>query len=68
MFINHLGRYWHIKGKIIEGQKKAREINFPTANMKPGLHILPKHGVYCVEVIHENKNILVFQILELGQR
>ena len=61
-----LGRYWHIKGKVIEGQKKAREINFPTANMKPGLHILPKNGVYCVEVIHENKKY--FGISNFGHR
>ena len=41
-----LGRYWHMKGKIIEGQKKARKINFPTANLQPDNHILPKKGVY----------------------
>ena len=53
-----LGRYWHMTGKIIEGQKKAREINFPTANMEPGNHILPKKGVYCVEVIYDSKKYL----------
>ena len=53
-----LGRHWHMTGKIIEGQKKAREINFPTANMEPGSHILPKKGVYCVEVIYDSKKYL----------
>ena len=42
-------------GKIIEGDKRAREINFPTANMIPDQHILPKRGVYCVEVLLEGK-------------
>ena len=46
-----LGRNWFMKGKIIKGNQKARLINFPTANMKPGNHILPKKGVYCVNVI-----------------
>jgi riboflavin kinase/FMN adenylyltransferase len=46
-----LGRNWFMQGKIIKGSQKARLINFPTANMKPGNHILPKKGVYCVNVI-----------------
>ena len=45
-----LGRNWFMEGKIIKGNQKARLINFPTANMKPGNHILPKKGVYCVNV------------------
>ena len=45
-----LGRNWFIQGKIIKGSQKARLINFPTANMKPGNHILPNKGVYCVNV------------------
>ena len=61
-----LGRYWHMTGKIIKGQMKAREINFPTANMEPGNHILPKKGVYCVEVIHKDKKYL--GIANFGQR
>ncbi len=63
---NSLGRHWHISGKIISGLKKAREINFPTANMKPGKHILPKKGVYCVEVIYSGKKYL--GISNFGQR
>ncbi len=50
-----LGRYWHMTGKIVEGQKKARKINCPTANMEPDNHILPKKGVYCVEVVYSGK-------------
>ena len=46
-----LGRNWFMQGKIIKGDQKARLINFPTANMKPGNHILPKKGVYCVNAI-----------------
>ena len=45
-----LGRNWFMQGKIIKGNQKARLINFPTANMKPSNHILPKKGVYCVNI------------------
>ncbi len=61
-----LGRFWHMTGKIIEGQKKAREINFPTANMEPKDHILPKKGVYCVEVLYSGKKYL--GVSNFGQR
>ena len=53
-----LGRPWHIHGTVIEGDKKAREINFPTANIIPGKHILPRKGVYCVEVYIDNEKYL----------
>ncbi len=61
-----LGRFWHMTGKIVEGQKKARKINFPTANMEPDNHILPKKGVYCVEVVYSGKKY--FGISNFGVR
>ena len=51
-----LGRNWFMEGKIIKGNQKARLINFPTANMKPRNHILPKKGVYCVNVIFKGNS------------
>ena len=50
-----LGRNWFIKGKIIHGDKRARKMNFPTANIKPKNLIKPKHGVYAIRAILENK-------------
>ncbi|MDC0057607.1 riboflavin biosynthesis protein RibF [Pelagibacteraceae bacterium] len=50
-----LDRHWFMQGKVIKGDQKARLINFPTANMKPGNHILPKKGVYCVNGILKGK-------------
>ena len=61
-----LGRNWFMQGKIIKGNQKARLINFPTANMKPGNHILPKNGVYCVNVIF--KGNLYKGIANFGER
>ena len=61
-----LGRPWHITGKIVEGDKRARQINFPTANMIPGDHILPRKGVYCIEAYFKNKKY--FGISNFGKR
>ena len=61
-----LGRCWHMTGKIIEGDKRARRINFPTANLMPGKHILPRKGVYCVEAYINNEKYL--GISNFGER
>ena len=64
--ISALGRAWHMTGKIIEGNKRARKINFPTANVIPGKHILPRKGVYCVEAYINNEKYL--GISNFGER
>ena len=61
-----LGRNWFMQGKIIKGDQKARLINFPTANMKPGNHILPKQGVYCVKILFQGN--LYRGIANFGER
>lgn len=45
-----LGHWHRLEGPIEHGEKRGRELGFPTANMHlTGLH-LPKFGVYAVEV------------------
>lgn len=45
-----LGHWHRIDGEVIHGEKRGRELNFPTANMGvEGLH-LPRFGVYAVKV------------------
>ena len=45
-----LGHWHRIEGEVIHGEKRGRELGFPTANMSiDGLH-LPKFGVYAVRV------------------
>lgn len=45
-----LGHWHRIEGAVIHGEKRGRELGFPTANMSlEGLH-LPKMGVYAVKV------------------
>ena len=48
-----LGRNWSIEGIVISGDKRARKMNFPTANIIPPKLVYPKKGVYIVEVFFE---------------
>jgi riboflavin kinase/FMN adenylyltransferase len=43
-----LGYRWFVEGEIVDGDKRGRELNFPTANMKLGPDCRLKHGVYAV--------------------
>ena len=44
-----LGHWHRIEGEVIHGEKRGRELGYPTANMSvDGLH-LPRHGVYAVK-------------------
>ena len=45
-----LNRNWCIEGKVIKGNKRGRKIGFPTCNMKLNDYVIPKLGVYGVEV------------------
>jgi riboflavin kinase/FMN adenylyltransferase len=45
-----LGHWHRIEGEVLHGEKRGRELGYPTANMSvDGLH-LPKLGVYAVKV------------------
>ncbi|MEZ5778295.1 MAG: bifunctional riboflavin kinase/FAD synthetase [Paracoccaceae bacterium] len=45
-----LGHWHRIEGEVLHGEKRGRDLGFPTANMAvEGLH-LPKFGVYAVKV------------------
>ena len=46
-----LGRPWTISGFVKQGDKRAREMNFPTANILAPNTIHPKNGVYAIKAI-----------------
>jgi len=52
-----LGRKYSIKGKVIEGESKGKEIGFPTANIKINSfeQLIPPNGVYSVTLEVDNK-------------
>ena len=41
-----LGRFYHIKGRIIKGQGIGSKKLYPTINMRNTLYFVPKYGVY----------------------
>jgi riboflavin kinase/FMN adenylyltransferase len=41
-----LGRSYTIRGRVVEGDRRGRDIGFPTANLDPENEILPASGVY----------------------
>lgn len=46
-----LGRPFAIFGEVIHGDKRGRELGFPTANMVLGSYVRPRYGVYAVRVV-----------------
>lgn len=46
-----LGRNYRVSGIVVEGNKLARILDFPTANIKLQDYISPKYGVYAVYAI-----------------
>jgi riboflavin kinase/FMN adenylyltransferase len=51
-----LGYTWIMDGEVIHGDKKARTMNFPTANILPHDQIYPLKGVYAVKTLINNKS------------
>ena len=45
-----LGKPWSIRGKVIKGDQRGRKIGFPTCNIKLAEYVIPKLGVYSVQV------------------
>jgi len=43
-----LGRPWELEGRVEHGQRRGREIGFPTANIRLGTYLEPAHGIYAV--------------------
>ncbi len=41
-----LGRPFSLTGTVIAGDRRGRQIGFPTANVAPEGELVPKHGVY----------------------
>ncbi len=48
-----LGRPYAIAGRVVSGDKRGRELGFPTANLEPIHEIMPYPGVYAVRVFVE---------------
>jgi riboflavin kinase/FMN adenylyltransferase len=45
-----LGGPWFVSGTVIHGQKRGRNLGYPTANIRLDPHVDLKHGIYAVRV------------------
>ncbi len=55
---NYLGRNWSVEGIVKRGRKIGRRIGFPTCNIDLNGYIVPKFGVYAVNVsMNQNKKL-----------
>ena len=61
-----LNRKWEVSGKVIRGSKRGRKIGFPTCNILMKNYVLPKLGVYAVNV--KINKILKKGIANIGYR
>ena len=54
-----LGRHYEVCGTVVKGKNRGgRLLGFPTANLELIDELVPKEGVYAVEVIAEGKSYL----------
>ena len=52
-----LGSPWFINGEVIHGEKRGRDLGFPTANIRLDKNCSLKHGIYAVRVGLGDKRI-----------
>lgn len=65
---NFLGRNYSISGKVVMGDKRGRELGFPTANISiaDGNKLIPGIGVYAVKA--QLRNQIYNGIMNIGNR
>jgi riboflavin kinase/FMN adenylyltransferase len=51
-----LGWDWQIEMPVVHGDKRGRELGFPTANQQPGRHLQPPYGIYAVQALIEGES------------
>ncbi len=61
-----LSRKWEVIGKVVKGSQRGRKIGFPTCNILLKKYIIPKFGVYAVNV--KTNNISKKGIANIGYR
>jgi riboflavin kinase/FMN adenylyltransferase len=65
-----LGGPWFISGEVIHGEKRGRDLGYPTANIKLDRDCGLKHGIYAVRVARGQGGgrVLVDGVASFGRR
>jgi riboflavin kinase / FMN adenylyltransferase len=61
-----LGHHYAIDGTVVEGNKRGREIGFPTANLSSENELIPPNGVYATAMTIDGR--LHPSVTNIGQR
>lgn len=62
----NLGHYFIIQGEVVHGKKIARELGFPTANIKISKRIYPQNGIYGARVKIEGEDFFRDGVVNIG--
>ena len=52
-----LGYPWFVTGEVIHGEKRGRDLGFPTANMRLDPNCALRHGIYAVRLGRGNERL-----------
>jgi riboflavin kinase / FMN adenylyltransferase len=68
-----LGGPWFVAGEVIHGEKRGRELGYPTANIRLDKNCGLKHGIYAVRVGRQGKDqgkdqVLLDGVASFGRR
>jgi riboflavin kinase/FMN adenylyltransferase len=53
-----LGHRWFVIGEVVPGDRRGRELGFPTANLRLGFECRLRHGVYAVTMRRADGTLL----------
>lgn len=63
-----LGRPWEIEAEVVHGDKRGRELGYPTANQQVDRYIRIPYGIYAVRVTVEGEKSPRFGVANFGIR
>jgi riboflavin kinase/FMN adenylyltransferase len=65
-----LGGPWFVSGPVIHGEKRGRDLGYPTANIRLDKNCGLKHGIYAVRVGHGqgNDHVRLDGVASFGRR
>jgi len=63
-----LGRRWYIESPVVHGDKRGRELGFPTANQKIKKYVKIPYGIYAVKILIEGESLWREGVANFGIR
>lgn len=63
-----LGRPFSISSRVVHGDKRGRELGYPTLNMRLHRRIIPFTGIYIVEAFHHLTHKIMPGVASIGVR